>query len=1080
MTYLKLSTRRACLSSALAPALVALGLVAGACANTSPLPPSGASGVQVDNVQVSPTDTHVGGVLSLSFDLNAVGTTIDEYTLSVVLRSADIDAEVTVIEVEGIGGTEETPPTEVGGVRFDRQVVTFEADTNNRKAEVLREFQIPPDAPPGTYEIVLQDDSGETVLPEQLTLVEPTEPDLIITSVSLSNNSFELLGDEADPIDPELPAPLTVNLEVANTGANVPEGTAVEIYAELTCDDVTLVLPISLGGSGQDEALVLAETFPRNAVEGVSASLYFPAEAYAAWATLTEEATCELSAVITPGSTVATMPIQFLPGGEIGDGLQNSRAATPWITAYDLATTLGGSAAGVIGPDGSLLKFNTSYTTLPNHLKYKLATIAGIPNIPLGVDFQSHFNVTLNVGLLGFNGAFVLTDVEALLTVDAEELLGFGDEECDPTRPAIRLNATAFDEDVFPPYEVMNPCPPKVDIPTVITISKSFSLFNKEFDRTLFAVTVPVGPVPVFSNMGAKGHAGLGGNVQLALFPLDMKLVLTATGGPDGELGGFVEGGVGVPVLGIGIRSELSLIQAEMSVRPSLSVDLLNDPSAKLDITVPLTISSLDGAVKFVVNLVLFSYDYTFLNWQGFSDKWMLYESSGVLKAGDILDLPPKGPYTELCEFRGFDGHTLRAVCRATPDGALHPESSAFECPVYTSSGGVLQCGSPPAGTWQQEGCTLVAWDGEVLTATCRANSGALVKSALPGCGTYRKATDGSGRLACLPAPGSWKNSCTTLSYNGTRLKARCRAGNGDQHVTTVSGCKGYHNIQGHLTCDAPPGNWAALCRPHWWSYDATSDTLTAECDNSGIILSGSYQVSWSGCGAAGFTMGDPINGHRRLTCPLPGGSWRGAGSWMQFATAQYDGDTLCVDTMSGVDRGVFSNSNRYKRTCASHCVGDWAIATSDLPTDPPGPTAHVSCNWNSIAPGGFSNGVCRDAYGSDGQLCGICEPAGSPQLPELDTCSPKNRNCRLRFHYQHNAGEQWQGVLLCEGENLPPGSWARTCRATQWDGQKRKLCGYCMNPQGRWPVDARNQLINRCAKGCRSFKNGGGTFACE
>ncbi len=283
---------------------------------------------------------------------------------------------------------------------------------------------------------------------------------------------------------------------------------------------------------------------------------------------------------------------------------------------------------------------------------------------------------------------------------------------------------------------------------------------------------------------------------------------------------------------------------------------------------------------------------------------------------------------------------------------------------------------------------TLDSWDGKVLCATGRSNAGADVKSCLPGCGIYRKALDGSGKLYCLPAPGSWKKSCKVKSYDGIKLKALCSEGNAglifgaDSTTTTLSGCRNFQNIHGHLSCDDPPGDWKGKCNPKWYSYDEKADVLTAECYGvlEGPIVDTKipYAVSWSGCGSAGYTMGSgsgPID-KRTLTCPLPGGSWRNGGGKIRVHTATYDRkhDILCAETLSGVDEGVFSDSNEYKRTCASKCK-DFTLVDTDLSSDGIWRTAHISCNINNIAAGGVAAaGVqCRDLYASDGQICGTC-----------------------------------------------------------------------------------------------------------
>jgi hypothetical protein len=220
------------------------------------------------------------------------------------------------------------------------------------------------------------------------------------------------------------------------------------------------------------------------------------------------------------------------------------------------------------------------------------------------------------------------------------------------------------------------------------------------------------------------------------------------------------------------------------------------------------------------------------------------------------------------------------------------------------------------------------------------------------------------------------------------------------------------------------------------------------------------------------------------MTCRLPGGSWRSASSdHIVMPSATFDGTTLCADTLEWIDRGTFSDDYHYKRTCTTNCVGDWAVAASDLPRDPPGPSAHMSCNYDSVAPGGLvaARVQCRNAYASEGQLCGVCERASTPQRQELQTCSPKGWNCRLAYDDLALPGEIPQGVLVCEGESLPAGSYRRTCEATTWDGELRRLCGFCKNTAGVFPTDARRQRLETCVKGCTGgFANANGVMACE
>ncbi len=68
---LKSSKHQTFARAALIPALLSFGLFAGACGSDPKVVTGDGDGVEVSNLHVSPTATHSGGILALTFDVDA-------------------------------------------------------------------------------------------------------------------------------------------------------------------------------------------------------------------------------------------------------------------------------------------------------------------------------------------------------------------------------------------------------------------------------------------------------------------------------------------------------------------------------------------------------------------------------------------------------------------------------------------------------------------------------------------------------------------------------------------------------------------------------------------------------------------------------------------------------------------------------------------------------------------------------------------------------------------------------------------------------------------------------------------------
>lgn len=88
--------------------------------------------------------------------------------------------------------------------------------------------------------------------------------------------------------------------------------------------------------------------------------------------------------------------------------------------------------------------------------------------------------------------------------------------------------------------------------------------------------------------------------------------------------------------------------------------------------------------------------------------------------------------------------------------------------------------------------------------------------------------------------PGSYKDTCSSISLNGETLKATCKRFNGSSNKTELpfaTSCVGIiSNVDGNLVCTGPTGSFARTCR----NMVVSNDILSATCQRR----NGSWQES--------------------------------------------------------------------------------------------------------------------------------------------------------------------------------------------------------------------------------------------
>lgn len=984
----------------------------------TPLPEAGFENVRLSSISLvteaskDSARAHIGTLVTLSFEVEARQAQALPLNMDVFLRSPAGSTRVASVEVD-LGGAEEQPvPIETNHQRFQRTTVAFAP--GNRSASVQREFQIPLTMAPGTYEVVLlPQGSRGFVLPQPLSLFEPDRPELVITDAYLANNAFEQRPGGAAHENPSNPASIAANIEIANTGSSIALDTVVDIEARLDCGGDRHLLHVST----QTGLAAAADVggLQRNQARGMTMFLYLPAAAHDELDEITEERTCHIDLAVDPNHThpeidednAVRLPIRFLPRAAGAERVARAaQTVGQWNTVYNLATLGKVPPAQTWGPSA----INLSYNLLPNYLKYKqgdlmLGAETLLSNVPLGVDFQSFLDLTLGYDVAGASGSQNLFNFTGQATVDADALLG--NVDCDSNTYNAHFSATAFGYDIFSP----------VDFPACLDISRSLSL-TKSYEKTFFTVDAVVVVVPVTGSIGGTGTLGLDGTFTLRSFA-GQKMVLIAKAGPTLSLGAFGQAGIGVSGFSAGLRVELTLINTAVSVEPTLQVSLLV-PATKLDISLPWTVSTLDGKIQLYAEAFLLGpYYYDLIAWDGLNYEWILWSST--VSAGDTSQLPPPGSWRDFCQSITWDGQMVCAQCRDEGGNLRETSCVGGGCKDYTVQYGMLQC-ALPGGDWKQAGSCVgirAVNDGGNLRdcATCYDPSSLSYRDTCSEakCNQY---TVVNGVLTCAGLPhGPWQDSCKAVFHDGQLLCANCLSpsGNYERHCAICrSGV--YETRDGFLSCaGAPGGHWPKFCE--MTKFDG--ETLCATCHVQGLPSPGESCVN-AGCSVV------EVGGNGTLYCSgLPSGKWSES---CQLVT--FDGVTLCADCDDGRGNKV--------RSCASGNT-QYRNSNGTLTGTPFGP-------WRDTctATGFYPSYWCADCLTREnGPVQNSCMYAGCPE------------------YFNHN------GVLSCSNTvALPLGPWRERCNynsSSSWvyyDGFK--FCtSRCRDLLGNMNWDM------QCVKGC-------------
>lgn len=103
-----------------------------------------------------------------------------------------------------------------------------------------------------------------------------------------------------------------------------------------------------------------------------------------------------------------------------------------------------------------------------------------------------------------------------------------------------------------------------------------------------------------------------------------------------------------------------------------------------------------------------------------------------------------------------------------------------------------------PAGSYQQT-CSNMTYDGTILSGQCKTMSGAMVSASL----SYPQSCIGdvgniNGVLACTGPNGSYSLTCRNMSVSGTTLKGECQRRDGSWNsAASLANFKGF---QGDVT----------------------------------------------------------------------------------------------------------------------------------------------------------------------------------------------------------------------------------------------------------------------------------------
>lgn len=371
----------------------------------------------------------------------------------------------------------------------------------------------------------------------------------------------------------------------------------------------------------------------------------------------------------------------------------------------------------------------------------------------------------------------------------------------------------------------------------------------------------------------------------------------------------------GIPdILDVGLDIDLTLLKTSLMIQPELNL-FPTFKKATLDLSVPWTVGTLDGRLGMVVQtLGVTIANPVFFSWTGLSHTWTLYSDS--ISAG-IKDDQTGGSWMDSCTVTSWDSNQICASC---PDGSGNSKSSCISasCKGISNWYGTLVCELPP-GPWTQT-CTpspTMNYTGSKFCAYC-GSYGSVPES----CVTYTEAcgqvqmiynpSTYANEIACETPAGSWQQSCSLLSNDGTQFCGKgCPGSTGPVCQNLLGGgCTMYGYDQDNIKfyCeDLPAGSWTESCNLVSWDG-------TELCGSCSTAESASDRVQSCKSDCVLF-----LNNNGALECQdLP------AGSWSETCTLRtLQNGTLCASCQN-------ANQIDYTYSCLGGC-SSWSNNNGNL-----------------------------------------------------------------------------------------------------------------------------------------------------
>jgi hypothetical protein len=253
-----------------------------------------------------------------------------------------------------------------------------------------------------------------------------------------------------------------------------------------------------------------------------------------------------------------------------------------------------------------------------------------------------------------------------------------------------------------------------------------------------------------------------------------------------------------------------------------------------------------------------------------------------------------------------------------------------------------------------------------------------------------------------VPPPGSYKQSCTAILFDGQKLSAQCNTAagpqTGTQLVVTPCGSADIANINGELRCETgtpPAGPYRAQCADAWvygtelrayckktpvsprvynsLAYATCKGPIVVvgaghlSCDQGIAIPNGSYKQT---CEVAAYAWQGVIDS-LFMDCKKPDGTW----NWNQLGQpAKCVGDIWNEEGIPRCNRGGLPPAGSYTQSCTKA----WRLDDALFATCRVGPNPLPVIVSSKLASISACNGA--DIFNENGAL--KCIPAAAPPPP--------------------------------------------------------------------------------------------------